>query len=376
MSTTTVSQAHHDALSKAKISLMGRPDSAFFTTVCFSLKHVWDENLPTAATNGKDIRFNPDFFMKHCKSAEEQVGLLLHETMHVAFQHIACYDEPGLDQARANEAQDHVINLMLLERGFKLPEGGLHDPQFRGMNWRQVYDLLPVKPRDKRLMDVQPGNLTPEEKVALGREIEDILVRASIQSKMAGDKPGTIPGDIQIFLNGLLNPKLSWQQILRKYLNSFAKNDYSFKRPNRRFFPKHYLPSLCGEKLMDLAVAVDISGSVSDSDFHQFVTEIASIFRMMKPNKISVIQFDTEIKSVDEVSSLEELMKIKFAGRGGTDVTPVLEWADKNKPGLLLVFTDGEFAWRTSTCKANTLWLIHNNQKFTAPFGKVIYYEI
>jgi predicted metal-dependent peptidase len=376
MSTTTVTSAHHDALSKAKIQLMARPDSAFFTTVCFSLRHIWDEGISTAGTNGKDIRFNPNFFMKHCKNTEEQMGLLLHETMHVAFQHTMCLDEPGLDHGRANEAMDHVINLMLLERGFKLPEGVCHDPQYKGMHWRQVYALLPIKPRCPSGRDVFSSEGSPEEKAALGREIEDILVRASIQSRMAGDKPGTIPGDIQIFLNGLLNPKLPWPQILRKYLNSFAKSDYSFKKPNRRFFPKHYMPSLYGEALMDLAIGVDISGSVSDSDFHQFVTEIASIFRMMKPKKISVIQFDTEIKSVDEATSFEELMKIEFAGRGGTDVTPVLEWADKNKPGLLLMFTDGGFNFTVNANKNQVLWLIHNNPNFTAPFGKVIHYEV
>ena len=72
VSTITPAQA----LNKAKIRLMSTPDSAFFTTVCFSLKHIWDESIPTAATNGKEIRFNPDFFMS--LNTDEQVFLLLH----------------------------------------------------------------------------------------------------------------------------------------------------------------------------------------------------------------------------------------------------------------------------------------------------------
>ena len=361
---------HHQALSKAKIQLMTRPDSAFFTTVCFSLKHVWDDSIPTACTNGREIRFNTKFFMS--LTVEEQIFLLLHESMHVAYLHmVRCM----CDMRRWNIAADYVINLQLVERGFKMPACGLLDHQYAGMSTEQVEKLLPVDPPFNGFgADLEPGDIPGDEQ--LTRDIQDILVRASIQSKMANDKPGSIPSDIQIFLNGLLNPKLPWHRLLLKYLQAFAKNDYSFKKPNRRFFPKYHLPSLHGEKLMDLAVAVDISGSVSDSDFHVFVSEIASILRMMKPEKITLIQFDTEIKSVDEVHNIQELMAVKFTGRGGTKIEPVLEWADKAKPQLLLVFSDGEFRFYGPETKSTTLWIIHNNDRFTPPFGKVIHYAI
>lgn len=97
---------------------------------------------------------------------------------------------------------------------------------------------------------------------------------------------------------------------------------------------------------------------------------------MMKPDKITVIQFDTEIKSVNEVRNVRELMNISFTGRGGTLINPVLEWANKNKPQLLLVFSDGYFHFYALETKVNTLWLIHDNEKFQAPFGKTIHYEV
>lgn len=368
---TTVTDAHIDALSRAKIQLMSRPDSAFFTTLCFSLKHLFDDKVPTAAAGGTTIRYNPKFFMS--LDTQEQVFLLLHETLHIAYLHGLRF-QTGMNHSRANIAMDHVINLQLKERGFKMPVMGHADPQFAGMCWEEVYKLLPDKPGKPQMEDLMPGE--GDSNGELAKEIEDILVRASIQSKMAGDKAGTIPGEIQIFLNGLLNPKLPWNRLLQKYLRAFDKSDYSFKKLNRRFFPQHYLPSLHGEKLMNMAIAVDISGSVSDSDFHVFVSEIASILRMMKPEKISLIQFDTEIHSVDEVKSIQELMKVKFSGRGGTAIEPVLEWADKNKPQLLMVFSDGYFSFQVSECKSTTLWLIHNNEKFAPPFGKTIHYKI
>ena len=357
------------ALSKAKIQLMTRPDSAFYTTVCFSLRHIWDDDCPTAYTDGQVIGFNTKFFMD--LSVEEQIFLLLHETLHVAYMHMGRL--LGRDMRRWNIACDYVINLQLVDRGFKMPKGGLLDRAYAGMSADQVYDLLPKHPPEECNMDIRPSPIGDEE---LTQQVQDILVRAAIQSKMANDKPGSIPADIQLFLNGLLDPKLPWHRLLLKYLQAFAKNDYSFRKPNRRFFPKYHLPSLHGEKLMDLAVAVDISGSVSDSDFHTFISEIASILRMMKPEKITLLQFDTEIKSIDEVHNIQELMAVKFTGRGGTLIEPVLAWADKAKPQLLLVFSDGEFRFHGPETKSTTLWLVHNNPRFSPPFGKVIHYAI
>lgn len=387
---------HNKALSKAKIQIMSKTDSVFFTTLCFSLKHVWDTAIPTAATDGLQIRYNPNFFMS--LNVQEQVFLMIHEAMHCAYLHML--RRGGRDPKKWNYACDFVINAQLIERGYKMPNGGLYDPKYAGMSADQVYNVLPTPPQSQggfAMMDLdesgqggpgkpdQPGQGQGEGVTVKGsgktpaeiqREIEDILVRAQLQAKMAGNSPGAIPGDIQIFLNKLLDPKLPWNRILAKYLNKYSKNDYSWKKPSRRFFPTHYLPSLYSEFLMDLAFAVDTSGSVSDKDFHRFISEVNGVMRMMKPEKLTLIQFDTEIKSVDQVKSLNDLANVKFTGRGGTDVSPVIEWANKNKPQVLLIFTDGEFGIPSFDCKSDLVWLIHNNPRFTYPQGKVIHYEI
>jgi predicted metal-dependent peptidase len=127
---------------------------------------------------------------------------------------------------------------------------------------------------------------------------------------------------------------------------------------------------------MDLVIAVDISGSVSDADFKRFVSEIAGIFKMMKPKKITLIQFDTRIQHTDEIHNLVELSKIKFNGRGGTNIEPVMDWAEKHKPQMLMFFTDGGFRFYRQATKIKTLWLIHDNPKWTAAFGKVIHYKM
>jgi predicted metal-dependent peptidase len=366
---------HVIALNKAKIALMSRLDSVFFMHLAFSLIHQFDDTIRTAATNGKFIKYSPEFFMS--LDPEERVFLMLHETMHVAYMHMARTGDRCPD--KFNIAADHVINLQLIERGFKMPKCGLADPQYSGLSTEEVYNLLPPSPSggNQGVPGFGSDLLSPEDSHdQLAAEVQDMLVRAAIHSKLANDKPGIIPGEIEIFLNKLLNPKLPWNRILQKYLNTFSKNDYSFRKPNRRFFPDHFMPSLYGEKLMNIVVAVDTSGSVSDEEFHRFVSETHSILRMMKPEQITVIQFDTEIKSVDKVQSTKDLMGISFTGRGGTDIDPVLEWANTHKPQLLLVFSDGEFNFSDLQAKCKTLWLIHSNSHFVAPFGKVIHYEV
>ena len=362
---------HVVALNKAKIALMQHQNSAFFTTVCFSLKHIWDESIPTAATDGIEIRFNPQFFMS--LTVEERVFLLLHESMHVAFLHMV--RQSVRTHKKWNIACDHVINLMLIARGFHMPEHGYADPQYNGMSTEQVYDLLPDDCGENFTMDLlpPPPNLEEEE---LQRIVDDILVRASIQSKMAGDAPGSIPGDIEIYLDKLLKPVLPWSRILQRFLNAQAKNDYSWMKPNRRFFPRHHLPSMYSEKLIDLAIAVDTSGSVTDKEFLVFITEVNNILRMMKPDTLTLLQFDTNIKSVDKLKSMRDLAKLKFTGRGGTRIMPVYNWARDNKPQLLLIFSDGHFTMPEEKPKTNLLWVIHNNDKFTSPAGKVIHYKV
>ncbi len=361
--------AHEIALDKAKVRLLSRADSAFFATLCFSLKHRFDESNPTASTDGRTIWFGIEFWMS--LDTDEQLFLLLHETLHCAYMHMLRRGDR--DPRRWNAAADYVINLQLVDRGFKMPSMGLLERRYANMSVEQVYDKLPTQLPMEIMMDLLPGEGDPG---ALTEEIQNIVMRAAMASKAAGDKPGSIPNEIEIALEKFLNPKLPWHRILAQHFRAYAKNDYSWRRPNRRFFPQHYLPSMYSEALEDLVIVLDSSGSVRDKDFNVFVSEVASILRFQKPKKITLIQHDWKIKSIDVVSSVEELRKISFTGRGGTSIYEVEQWIMANKPQLTLFFTDGYFAQHEQKVPTDAIWLIHNNPKFAHPYGKIIHYEI
>lgn len=365
------------ALDKAKIALMNRPKATFYCEIGFSLKYRWTCSIPTAATDGIHMFLNPKWFLE--LAAEERLGLVIHEILHVAYMHPL--RKGSKNHKIWNIACDHVINLIILQSGFQLPPDGYHDPKYTGMSAEQVYDDLiknaKTQPPDKTkgigddLIDPPPG-MTADEVTA---KIEQTLIRASI--RCAQEKAfGSIPGDIQLLIDKLLKPKLPWNRILQKYINQFAKSDYSFRKLNRRYLPGLCLPSLHSETLMDMAIAVDISGSVSDHEFKRFVSEIALIFRMLKPKKITLIQFDTAIRNVNEIHNLVELVRVNFKGRGGTDIGQLIDWTNKHKPQLLMVFTDGEFSFKHYNTQREVLWLIHNNPGFKPKFGKAIHYGI
>jgi predicted metal-dependent peptidase len=356
------------AISKAKIALMTKKDAVFFTVICFSLKHEIDETIPTACTNGKYIKYNPQFVLS--LTQEELVFLMLHETLHVAYAHMSRLS--NRDVHKFNIAADYVINLQLVERGYSMPKDGLLDKQYANMSAEQVYNLLSSNSIKNLPMEDLVSNNSPE----LAEEINDILIRASIQAKQAGDSIGSIPGELQRFLETLVKPKLPWQRILQKYLTTTIKEDYSYRKPNKRYLPQYYLPTLRSKGMPAITIGIDSSGSVSDADFRQFISEVAKILTTLKPKEINLVLFDTKIISVNKVKTVSELLKVTFTGKGGTRILPMIEWVNNNKTTVAIVITDGHFIHPMEHSKIPWIWAIYDNQGFKPKFGKVINFKL
>lgn len=364
------------ALDKAKIELMSSPNSAFISTVCFSMKCLWRDDLPTAATDGRAIWFNPYSYL--ALSPGKQLSRLLHETWHPALLHL---DRVGSRDPKIwNMACDYFINLMLTDAGYEKIETWLWEPDFRGMSADAIYQhLIDNQPEggfpDFDDQDLEPPKDEPE-RIELQCHMDQVLIRAVMHSKMAGDKPGSIPGEVETYLDKLMNPILPWYRILLKHMHGLNKSSYTWKKPNRRFFPDHHLPSMKGHALDEIASFVDISGSVSDQDFCQTVSEVHQVIKQFRPRLLHFGQFDTTIKSVKPIKTVKQLIETEFHGRGGTLIKPVIDWIAENKPKLTLIFTDGGFREYNVDPGTPVIWLIHNNPTWTAPFGKVIHYSM
>lgn len=389
-------------LEKAKLQLMMRPDTMFFTTILFSMVYKWDTTIPTAAVDGRHLFINPDFF--DSMSPEERLGVFVHEVLHVALDHITrgLNHDPGI----SNNAADYVDNLIVLDAGFVLPNGCLVDKRFVNMSYEQVYEIL-IKEKEESKKKSLPGNAFSDEynrsssknqsgnipggigkdilppadaaeASQLKAEIADMVFKATIAAKQAGAW-GSIPGAVLIELDKTLNPRLPWHVLFQNFMNNFAKEDYSWRRPNRKYLPDIIMPSAYSEAVSNIVFAVDSSGSVSDKEFGLFAQEIETVQQQLHPERITIINFDTGIKEIHEVTQDTDIIHdIKFTGRGGTRITPVLQWAKDNNPEVLVIFTDGCFAYPSEDTYPNCpiLWLIHNNLNFSSKIGEVIHYEI
>ena len=122
-----------------------------------------------------------------------------------------------------------------------------------------------------------------------------------------------------------------------------------------------------------MLLAIDTSGSVSDDELREFMSEIYHIYKCGVD--ITIIQCDTSIRSIEPYTGKFEM---KAYGRGGTEFDPVLEYFNENlrKYTSLVYFTDGE--WHASVKpKGNVLWVLSERSSMNDGLpGKVIKLEL
>ena len=371
-------------IDRAKLTLMDMPETTFYSSFLSMLNIRISREIPTAATDGLKIIYNPDFI--NSITRPQLLGLTLHEVEHVVNGHCDYSVYEGYCHDTLNVAQDHYINLRLLARGFELPPtpklpppntNGYADPQYKGMSSMEIYHKLIKngKPQcEPDLRDVLgiPDGMTKEEHA---ERVLGNIVKAVIMAERANDA-GSIPGDLRRDLQDILSPKLPWNTILQQYLTEYAAEDYSMRRPNRRFMPGWYLPILEGEGLGNLFMYCDVSGSMSVEDVSEIWSEYSYIIDTMNPTRTRIMTGDTRIvldKTYDQGDFIPEF---EYSGGGGTIFEPIMDALREEQPVFALLFTDGYFNMPDMEgIDTDIFWIIKGNPGFTAPKGEVIHFE-
>ncbi len=129
---------------------------------------------------------------------------------------------------------------------------------------------------------------------------------------------------------------ISWQRILRKQM---GRHQRSRPLAHRHRLSKRYgsPPGLRIRRLRHLAIAVDTSGSVEEKELAVFQAEINALRRY--GHRITLIQFDDRIRWLADLRGPAPDL---WRGRGNTLYDPVLRWANRHRPDILLIFTDGQ----------------------------------
>ena len=405
-----------DRLSKAVVAIMGHPRYYPLAGVLMLGEKTIEEDIPTACTNGRDVKYGRAF-VDGLTDAELR-GLVLHEDEgHKLYRHLTTwrwmYD---IDPFLANCACDYVINIRIVDDnkddGFaKLPEGGLVDERFRGMDEAQVFHILrkeqatqpPGGSGGSDSQDNESGSgsgqadglengtlqsgagldqhdwdgaqeLSDEEKRELARDIDEAIRQGALA---AGKMGGTGNRD----LDQLLQPQVDWREVLREFVQATcAGSDYStYSRPNRRLMSQGiYMPSGISERVEELVIAIDTSGSIGQSELTEFLSEVKGVCDTVKPNKVRLLYWGCSVVG-DESYDMHELEQLttstKPKGGGGTDVRCVTQYMAKKsiKPQAAIVLTDGYLfgGWGEWTCPV--LWTILDNEHALADVGKTVH---
>lgn len=371
---------YHKLIDRAKLTLMDMKATTFYSAFLSMLNVEIDPGLGTAATNGLKLFYDP-WFLDQCTN-EEILGVTMHEVEHVVNGHCdyAMYPEDQYCHDKLNIAQDHYINLRLKAMGYKIPDipgiGHLADPQYKGMSSMEIYHKLPKNgPKmNPKLRDILqcPAGMSKEEHA---ERVMNIIIKSVIIAEQSNDA-GSIPGELRKNLEDVISPKLPWQTILQQFLTEFVNEDYSMRRPNRRFMPNWYLPTLHGEGMGHLVIYGDVSGSMWGV-VEEIWAEFKYIFDTMKPTSAHVMTGDTKIQLDKTYDMGDELDEWELTGGGGTVVQPVIDVIAEESPVFALLFTDGYFPVPNMDAVGDTeiFWVIKDNPGFEPVKGHVIPFE-
>ena len=368
-----------DKLTKARAKLiMGHP---FWASLVCNTPLIEDAtiNPPTMCTNGKWIKWSPDFVEK--LTVDEVLFVLAHEVGHAMFAHM--FRRRDRHPVVWNIAGDYIINQVLTADNVgTMPQGGLLDAatvQGGGGTTDGVYDLI-YQELEQQGAFKGKGSLPDQfdncedhggseaEKAQAEAEMKIAVQQAANAAKMCGK----LGGALERFVSEALRPKVDWKAVLRRFVSMRAKVERSYSRPKRRFLAEDiYLPSLGGERLGEIIVAVDCSGSISSKEIDAFAAELKAIKEDCKPEKLTVIYFHHEISKVDTFEENDELV-IKPNGSGGTDFAPIFSYISEQglEPVAIVVLTDLACSSFGVCPDAPVLWV--STHPGTAPWGDVV----
>jgi len=378
-----------DKIIVARVGLLLR--HPFFGNMATRLK-IQDasEWCKTAATDGRHLFYNREFFGGLTTKQVEFV--VAHEILHNVFDHMGRNE--GRDRQIFNIAADYCVNGQLIRDhiGEQPPEIKIfHDPQHYNKSAEQVYDEIFEKYDDDQLAAL--GQLLDDhidwEKDGEGRpayskeelkQIRDEIREATMQAANAAGA-GNTPANVQRMIKELTEPKMNWRELLRQQIQSTIKSDYSFSRPNRKgWHTGAILPGMKLDETIDIAVSLDMSGSITDEMSMDFITELKGIMDEYKDYNIKLWCFDTKVYNEQDFDgySGEDILSYEIMGGGGTDF--MCNWAYMKEndivPKKFIMFTDG-YPWDSwgDDNYCDTLFIIHGNDKIVPPFGSHAYYE-
>lgn len=373
-----------------------RMKSPFFATLALFAKFIPTTKIETAATNGKDIYINPEYFLQ--LNFHQQDGLLLHEILHAALLHVT---RRGLrDRQLWNIAADIVTNGIIMQQNkFELPEGAIRDPNLENFSVEEIYELLLQNQTDipeLEMTDLMEGSILGEGNqedqenqtddsqpqknpsainVSNQQDIEAHWRNALQHATMISQnlEKGELPGGITREFDAANSSQLDWRTYLWRYL---VQTPHDFSGFDRRFISnKLYLESLQGESL-HVYIAIDTSGSVNHDHLGTFLAEVRGILSSYPHVECQLYFVDTEVYGPYKLDRSDLIPTPE--GGGGTSFVAFFDliaqvW-DGQTTTVCIYLTDGYGSFPESKPDLPVLWVVTPGglQSNDFPFGEVV----
>lgn len=399
-----------ERLTTARVKMLLK--TSWFGTMATRLPLVnADAWLPTAATDGKYFYYNSKFILM--LKPGELIFLFGHEVLHNVYEHLGRSKDNKHNGQLANIAADYCVNrdLKYSRIGeFITTVPALYDVKYDGMSMEEVYDELyenaekidlddlvdklldehldgegdsegngegPTEDENGNLVSKSKPSYSKEEKQAIRDEIKESLLQSASQSAGNND----IPPGVRDLLKDLTEPKMDWRELIDMSITSTVKSDYSFMTRSRKsFYTDVYLPGMVPENTIDVAIAADMSGSISGTMIKEMFSEVKGIMQQFQDFKIQIWCFDTNVYAYKTFTpeNIDELDEYVPEGGGGTDFTVNWKFMKENDilPEKFIMFTDG-YPWDSwgDPEYCDTVFVIHGNKDIKPPFGNYAYYE-
>ena len=311
----------------ARVGLLLR--HPFFGNMATRLKILpCDDWCPTAATDGRHLYFNTQFF--NAMTNREIEFVIAHEILHCVFDHLGRRDDR--DPMIYNIAADYIVNnLLVRDRIGEKPKVVDCYQDFKYDNWssESVYDELFEKAKQngeeylKQLGEMLDEHLDwegdsegegPEEGGNGGKaqpkyskdEMRKIKeeIKESMMSAAQASGAGNVPGEIARMIKDLTEPKMNWREILRQQIQSTIRCDYTFSRPSRKgWHTGAILPGMNFDETIDLCISIDMSGSIGEIQGRDFLSEVQGIMDEYRDYNIKLWCFDTKVYNEQDYSA-------------------------------------------------------------------------
>ncbi|HIL41944.1 MAG TPA: hypothetical protein EYG35_01000 [Gammaproteobacteria bacterium] len=355
-----------------------RAKSPFFATLSLYAELISRDDINTAATDGQNIFYNPDYIDSLTQS--QLAGLLMHEILHAALLHVT--RRGARNPTLWNIAADIVVNGVIREQGdFDLPHGAIEDSKRAKLSTEEVYELL-IKEKvvvnvDLLIVDLLPNDAqspNTKSKVDIETYWRNARTQAVVVDRKYGDNKriGSEALGWQRELWALEEFKLDWKSLLWRYL-SHTPVDYSGF--DRRFIGQGlYLDALEGEAFKG-HIAVDTSGSVSNKELKDLMSEIEGILSSYPYVECDLYFADSALYGPYSLEKGSTMPKPK--GGGGTSFVPFfnrIKETSNASDEVCIYFTDGYGEFPSKEPKIPVLWVVPlgglSSQEF--PFGEVV----